>query len=77
MGRTARRHRKYQARRARREARGAQGFCPACRRGLLRKRFRASDRHPFLGCSRYPFCTYTRDFAASPVQGTAPVRADA
>lgn len=37
--------------------------CPQCKVGVLSQRRRRSDQKPFLGCSRYPRCKYTRDVA--------------
>ncbi|MFL5242701.1 MAG: topoisomerase DNA-binding C4 zinc finger domain-containing protein [Gemmataceae bacterium] len=38
------------------------GTCPRCSSTLARRR-RRRDGKPFVGCSSYPRCKYTRDLA--------------
>jgi ssDNA-binding Zn-finger/Zn-ribbon topoisomerase 1 len=35
--------------------------CPKCETGVLVKRFRRSDKRPFLSCFKFPECRYTED----------------
>jgi ssDNA-binding Zn-finger/Zn-ribbon topoisomerase 1 len=35
--------------------------CPKCESGVLMKRFRRSDKKPFLSCHRFPECRHTED----------------
>lgn len=35
--------------------------CPKCSSGMLVKRFRGSDKKPFLSCFRFPECRHTED----------------
>jgi len=39
---------------------GELGLCPLCNNSLV-KRVRKRDGHPFLGCSAFPRCGYTRN----------------
>lgn len=47
-------------------------ICPACKEGQLMQRRRRSDGKPFLGCDRYPACTYAVDGTIRPAS-PAPV----
>ncbi len=48
-------------------------LCPECGGALI---VREGRRGKFLGCSNYPKCRYTRDYAGEEILGEAPPKAD-